>query len=136
MPERKEINLLIVDDDYVTRIIHRKVAESFEEFQFNIDEASNGIEALQILSGKDFIDRKIHYLILLDCNMPIMNGFDFIENFRRLDISNHIDIIVVTSSDNVNDRIKSESLGIKYHLLKPLTIEMLKSVIIHTIKNY
>jgi hypothetical protein len=43
MSGRKEINLLIVDDDYVTRIIHRKVAESFEEFKFNIDEASNGI---------------------------------------------------------------------------------------------
>ena len=67
----------------------------------------------------------------LDINMPVMNGFEFMESFNETDIVNkeNIKIVVLTSSGNEQDLLRMSKLGIKHYLTKPLTEEKVKKLI-------
>jgi DNA-binding response OmpR family regulator len=132
---KREIDVLIVDDDYITRMIHTRVLKIIKEYDFNIQEAEDGMEALEILSKKK-IKEKTPCLILLDSDMPILNGFDFIKECQRMNIFTRAHVIIVSASDHREDKKKAAELGIKYYLIKPLDIEILKSAIVDTIKEY
>ena len=75
-----KLNILLVDDDWIDR---KAVQRAFKNinFGYNITEAIDGKEALEILdsSGKD----DAPFLILLDLNMPRMNGLDFLEKISK-----------------------------------------------------
>ncbi len=134
MTNRKKVSVLIVDDDYIARIINKNVVESFEQFDMAVEELNSGLEALQFIQEKYQRENKFPDLIILDTAMPVMSGFDFVEAFRLIDTLGNTNIIIVTSSDNPDDIEKSKSLGIKHFLTKPLTFEKLKSAILETIE--
>ena len=125
----REATVLLVDDD---EIDCETVQRSFRKHQLSnpITIAQDGVEALQILRTTENGVRR-PYLILLDLNMPLINGFDFIAALRQLSFPNkeNVKIIVLTSSSQSQDIEQAHSLGVDHYLTKPLTVNELQNTI-------
>ena len=91
----------------------------------------NGKQALELLEEYKKGNVQRPDIIFLDLNMPIMNGYEFIEAFALMDLpdKNAITIVVLTSSADPNDLARAKELGIKYYFNKPLTKEEIKKMI-------
>lgn len=127
---KKEIEVLIIDDDFVARLINKKVVQSFEEFDITIHEAISGVTALEFLRDKYQQNKAYPKVIILDTAMPIMSGFDFIEAYSQLPNSNRTSIIIVTASSNPEDIENAKSLGVNYYFTKPVSFDKLKFAIL------
>jgi len=78
-----------------------------------IDIANNGKEAVdKLLKGR-------YSLIIMDIDMPIMNGYEATQKIRKYD--KDIPIIALTSNNGIQDRLKSKEIGMNEHLTKPTT---------------
>ena len=132
----RRLNILLVDDDDVCIFIHRWIAERSGFFR-KIRSASNGQRALDILNQACKGTIAVPDIILLDLNMPVMNGLAFMEAFQRLDFENKdwISIIILTSSVSEKEKQCAESLGARHYLTKPFTLEHLKSVVYSIYKS-
>lgn len=125
-------SVLIVDDDELEFFIAKKILESTNGFS-SIYNVTNGKEALELFKNFDescqkYTDMFPPDLILLDINMPAMNGFEFLDAYQNL-IPTHSNyptpiVIMFTSSDEESDKAKSgEYPVVKDYLVKPLSYE-------------
>ena len=133
-PRYKYDTVLLIDDNDLDNFINEKMIESLH-FSKNITISMNGEKALTILktliseggtSEKGYPD-----VIFVDLNMPIMNGFEFIERFKKLDDQKltQCKLVILTSSIQNNDRVKAEQLDRNIVFAnKPLTNELLNSL--------
>jgi CheY-like chemotaxis protein len=123
-------NVLLVDDDEIFNFLNTKVLQGMG-FAGEIHSALNGKQAIDLLNEYYSGISTAPDVILLDLDMPVLDGFGFIEAFRRLNMPNkeNTHIIIVTSSNNPNDVAKAKELGITRYLTKPLTKEDLKAVL-------
>ena len=81
--------------------------------------ATNGVEALELLrSGSVPKDRR---MVLLDLNMPRMNGIELLRELRRDRELHSIPVVVLTTSNDERDRIEAYDLNVAGYLLKPVT---------------
>ena len=117
-------NFLLVDDDNVFNFISKMTLEKMHLVN-DIRAAANGEEALNLLN--DYYKRTLPDIILLDINMPIMDGFGFLEAFNKLNLKGKekVSIIVVTSSLDPGDISKVKDLGAVACISKPLSEDML-----------
>ncbi|WP_291116658.1 response regulator [Flavobacterium sp. UBA6135] len=128
----QELNVFVIDNDQIYLTITQKLLSKISD-TFTVSIFYDGIEAFSAL--KTLIDVKSNHLpdiILLDLDMPIMDGWDFLENYRKIGVNNHknIPIYIVTSSIALGDVTKSENYPeVQGYLVKPLNIEILKSVL-------
>lgn len=115
-------NILLVDDDSVFNFINRKVLETMG-IADSIHTALNGKEALDLLNGYLSGSNAVPDVIFLDLNMPIMDGFAFLEAFKRVNIPNKemVSIVIVTSSTDPADIAKAKAMGIDHYLTKPVS---------------
>ncbi|MEG1755708.1 MAG: EAL domain-containing protein [Clostridia bacterium] len=110
--------ILIVDDSAVNRkILCRILNDEYETLQ-----AENGREALDILER----ERDNVSLILLDIVMPVMDGHDFLENYKRDPNICNIPVIVTTQKDGENDEVMALSCGAADFLAKPYKQQIIK----------
>ena len=116
--------VLVVDDSEVDRLIHRKILETVKQVR-EIHTASNGHEAINLLNEYFNEGKSLPHIILLDLNMPIMDGFAFIESFKASALAGkeNVTIIIVTSSSSSLDIKKAKEKGIDLYLEKPLSEE-------------
>ena len=112
--------VLLVDDDQVFNFVSTKMLEKIGSNEIHV--ASNGEQALQLINDYYSGIQIMPDVILLDLNMPVMDGFGFIEAFKHLNIpgKENIKIVIVSSSHNPNDRKHAKELGIEYYLEKPI----------------
>src|SRR5687768_13283485 len=117
-------NVLLVDDDVVFTFLNRKVIASLD-FVSEIDTAQNGQQAIDLLHKSSQEARRLPDIILLDLNMPIMDGFRFLKAFKHLDLpkKDKVKIIIVTSSMHPEDIQRARDYGITSYLTKPLREE-------------
>ncbi len=124
------MNFLLIDDDDVSLILAKKILER-TGLVTEVRTALNGAEAISHLNK--WFDRSMSLpdVILLDLNMPVMDGFSFLDAFYKLPLLEvgNVRIIVVSSSDNPRDISKVRSKGVKDYLLKPLKPEELIRVL-------
>jgi CheY-like chemotaxis protein len=127
--------ILCVDDDPITLMLCRKVVEKVE-FAKEIITVNNGEEAIQYFDAL-FEERKsnsdIVYpkLVLLDLNMPVMDGWEFLESYITKDYQNVFDstrFIVLSSSIDPYDINRSKTYPVIGFLSKPVTKEMLEDL--------
>ena len=119
LQEAEEINLLIVDDQPANLMSMEAVLESPE---YHIFTALSGAEALKRLLERDFA------LILLDIQMPGMDGFECARLIKQSDRSRHIPIIFVTAIFKEDKYIFSGySLGAVDYICKPVDAQILKA---------
>lgn len=112
------INLLIVeDDDVAAEAIQRSLRKS--EASFIAIMAEDGVAALEILRGKH-PEKKIAtpLIVLLDLNMPRMNGFEFLEEVRADQRLSSLVVFVLTTSASDVDRSKAYQGNIAGYMIK------------------
>ncbi|MFN3754371.1 response regulator [Flavobacterium sp.] len=126
--------ILCVDDDAITLMLCKKVIERVA-FANEVHTAKNGEEAIQYfnnLATKYHNDLNLTYpkLIFLDLNMPIMNGWEFLDNYLQnsyQDLFKEAKFIVLSSTIDPQDVIKAKSYPMVVDFLsKPITKEMLE----------
>ena len=124
---KKFKSILLIDDNSADNRYNQIILEEMDIVD-NIQIAESAFEALEILDGDDHPQPE---LILLDINMPKMNGWEFLEAYKNLhtDETNKRIVVVLTTSLNPEDRKKAgENPGISEFNIKPLTPEMLQRI--------
>lgn len=124
-------NVVLIDDCKATNYIHRLIIEKYG-FAETISEFMNGREAMDYLSTKVDGEFPKPELIFLDLNMPVMNGWEFLESYKHLPSDQQAGVVVVmlTTSLNPDDEAQADDIdGVKAFSSKPLTTEKLDDVL-------
>lgn len=113
------LDILVVDDNPIDRMINSRVLQKVHA-DSHIDFAKDGKEALVQLKARNYD------MVLLDIKMPVMDGFQFMEQLKEEKDPDEVFIIMVTSSVDPEDRKKADMYDhIKDYLEKPLKAENL-----------
>lgn len=120
-------NVLVVDDDRICNFLTTKTLERMG-FVNDIHTALNGQQALDLFNNYYIGAKALPDVILLDLNMPIMDGFGFLDAFRSLDLQgkDRVKIIIVTSSINPADIARAKCFGVSQYLSKPIEEQSLR----------
>jgi CheY-like chemotaxis protein len=115
-------SFLLVDDDIVFNFLNEKILEQ-TGIAKDIRSAANGEEALALIETSYNAGTMLPDVILLDLNMPVMDGFGFLAAFnqRYFTSRDSVKIIVVSSSQDKHDIQRARALGARAYLSKPLT---------------
>lgn len=121
--EERIINILLVEDDEVDVM---NVRRAFKKYKITnpLFVAGNGLEGLSMLrsqNGQPPQVPKNRRLVLLDLNMPKMNGLEFLHEIRKDENLKRTPVIVLTTSDEDRDRIEAYDLNVAGYILKPVT---------------
>ena len=115
---KEKLKILIVDDDKFSRIILEKILT--DEGCKSIESAKNGQEALSLAAANEYD------VILMDCMMPVMNGFDSTAAIRKAEKGNKRTYIIALSADALDEsRKKCLNIGMDNFLLKPVNPKLL-----------
>ena len=104
-------NVLVIDDSSTTRMFYR---ETLEAAGFKVDEALNGLEGLEKTMTEPFD------LLIVDINMPKMDGLTFLRELRRRDEIRGLPAIVISTQDRPEDRVKAHASGANAYVVKPI----------------
>jgi CheY-like chemotaxis protein len=123
-------NVLLVDDDSIFNFLNKETLLRMG-FVNDIHTALNGKQAIDLFNSYYGGSKPLPDIILLDLNMPIMDGFGFLEAFRKLDLpdKDQVKIIIVTSSDDREDIRRAKDLGVRQYLIKPLEEHSLRQAL-------
>lgn len=119
--------LLIVDDSELNRDILKEILGSSYDYL----EAENGTQAIQILEVHPEID-----LMLLDINMPQMNGFQVLEHMRELQWIDEVPVVMISSEESVEIMRKAYDLGITDYISRPFDAVIVKKRVQNTLGLY
>jgi CheY-like chemotaxis protein len=128
-----KFNILIVEDNKIVVMGIRKIYSKHIP-DANVVSAENGLEALDLLSKIDN-NLDLPSFILLDINMPILNGIEFLEIINKDEKLNEIPVVIHTTSSNIEDYNTCKSLGISSYYVKNIDFTTYKNNII-TIADY
>lgn len=109
---------LIVDDSKVVRMVARKILESLN---FAIEEAENGKTAI------DACRRHMPDAILLDWNMPVMNGIDFLRGLRSMDGGSSPVVVFCTTENDIDHIREAIGAGANEYIMKPFDSEIIEA---------
>lgn len=127
---KKLKSILLVDDDNSTNFLHELILKSTgctEQYHF----ALNGQEALDYLHQQYDAKATLPEIILLDINMPVMNGWEFLEEFALLpsEIQQSSAVVMLTTSMNPADEEKATSIPfVKAFKNKPVSETMIQEI--------
>ncbi len=109
---------LIVDDSSVIRKVARRI---LEEMHFEISEAENGQEAL------DYCKSKMPDAVLLDWNMPVMDGFDFLIALRGEQGGSNPKVIFCTTENDAEHITRAIDAGANEYIMKPFDRDIVEA---------
>lgn len=107
---------LIIDD---SRAIRRILGATIKDLGFEVAEAGNGREALEELER---LPNPVQ-LVLVDWNMPEMNGLEFVTRFRNEKIQPEAKVMMVTTETAVDQMVRALEAGADEYIMKPFTRE-------------
>jgi two-component system chemotaxis response regulator CheY len=116
--------ILIVDDSPLLRATARRAVQQAGIAAAQIREAGNGKEALELLRAEPFD------LVLLDINMPVMDGFQFVEQKAKEPAIAGIFVAAVTTEGNKQRLDRLGALGVAHYLRKPFEPEDLRELVV------
>lgn len=122
MKEKRSI--LLVEDDIVDQMT---VKRAFRDVKITnrLDLAGNGLEALDLLR----VSSDLPCLILLDLNMPKMNGIEFLRELRKDEKLRSLVVVVLTTSKEDADMVESFRLNVAGYILKPVDYDQFVKVV-------
>jgi CheY-like chemotaxis protein len=114
------LNILLVEDDAVD-IMNVKRAFAQNHIMNPLVVAGDGLEALEVLRSNAL--PKSRRMVLLDLNMPRMNGIEFLRELRSDPELANTTVVVLTTSNDERDKIDAYNLNVAGYLLKPVTFQ-------------
>lgn len=132
MTTSKAIRILVADDDADDRML---IGDAFEEAHLSnpVDFVEDGIELLEYLKreGKfsDLSEQHLPGIILLDLNMPRMDGRTALAEIRKDPVLRKIPVVVLTTSQSEEDILRTYDLGVNSFITKPVTFDGLVNVV-------
>ena len=108
--------ILVVDDELSIRML----LENFLSDEYEVVSKENGYEAMTWLQDNNNVD-----LLLVDIDMPMLNGYEFTESIRKQIGMQQVPVIMLSSKQKSADRIRSFSAGADDYLQKPFNPEEL-----------
>ena len=120
----KIVNILLVEDDEVD-VMNVQRAFKKNNILNPLTVAYNGVEALDKLRGTNNTPKinPLPRIILLDINMPKMNGLEFLKELRADPALHHISVFIMTTSNDDKDRIEAYNYNVAGYVIKPITFE-------------
>ena len=109
---------LIVDDSKVIRMVAKKI---LHELSFKTEEAEDGSMALEACK------RNMPDAVLLDWNMPVMNGIDFLREMRKLPGGDHPIVVFCTTENDIAQITEAIGAGANEYLIKPFDKEIVQA---------
>ena|ERR1044072_409596 len=128
---KTKVNVLLIDDDAIYQFIACKTLESTGYIN-KIQVCSNGEEALNFLKEHAANENELPDVIFLDINMPVMNGWEFLDVYQPLHrkLAKDIQLFLVTSSLNDQDKEFSTRYDcIQDYVVKPLAREKIEALL-------
>ena len=117
---KKSCNILLTEDDKVNQMVLTKL---LEERGYSVDTANNGVEAIEMF------EKKSYDVILMDIQMPLMDGVEATKRIRKMENGKNIPIIAITAYALNGDREKFLSHGMDEYIAKPTKVNKLYSTI-------
>lgn len=112
------LKILIIDDDDIVALVQGKLLQ-------NCKVTNEPLKFKRALDAVDYLhsaSKEHHYLLLLDINMPVMNGWQFLEEIDKMEVKDNILVFMVTSSIGFNDKEKASNYPKVINFLeKPIT---------------
>jgi CheY-like chemotaxis protein len=127
---KKIKTVLLIDDDEPTNFINKKIIVA-SDLVDAIHITHSGQEALNLLSQPDNQNNAVPDLIFLDINMPAMDGWEFLTQYKKLKTSQKAKIVIImlTTSLNPDDEVKAKEMKeICAFRNKPLTRHLLEEI--------
>lgn len=124
-------SVLLVEDQPPMNFLNKMILLESNKVQ-SIDIALNGEEALSYLNNQTASGKPFPSIIFLDLNMPRMNGWEFLEEYKLYDESlrENTVIVILTSSTNPEDQAKGEQHHmVDLYRLKPITEELIDEIV-------
>ncbi|WP_425405755.1 response regulator [Hwanghaeella sp.] len=109
---------LVVDDSRVIRMVARKI---LEELNFEVIEAEDGKVAL------DACNKSLPDAVLLDWNMPVMDGLEFLVALRQMPGNENVQVIFCTTENDLEHIQKAIAAGANEYIMKPFDSEIIQS---------
>jgi CheY-like chemotaxis protein len=122
----KRLNVLLVEDDELD-VMNVRRAFRKHEMADNLWVAGDGIDALEQLRSGALPRERL--LILLDLNMPRMNGIEFLHALRADDKLHRTPVVVLTTSKDERDLVDAYELNVAGYIIKPVTFEKFVDVV-------
>ncbi|WP_159476529.1 two-component system response regulator [Dyadobacter sp. 3J3] len=128
----KKINLIcVIDDDQIYTFLIKRIIEHAEVAENTIF-FKNGLDALQFFVDKKMQPEELPELILLDINMPILDGWQFLAGYSKLKpvIEKEMTLYMTSSSDDQDDYNRAMAIdSVKDFIRKPIDVDMLKKLV-------
>jgi two-component system chemotaxis response regulator CheY len=109
---------MVVDDSGVVRKVSRRI---FETLGYQVVEAEDGRKALEVAEQHN------PYLIMLDWNMPVMSGIEFLREFRKKKDINTVKVIFCTTENDITKIMTAMEAGANEYIMKPFDEEIIKT---------
>ena len=122
--DEKKLILIADDSNIILNFLEKNIQD-----EFNILKARNGREAIDIIENNNL------YAILLDLNMPSLNGFEVLDYLREQNLMDKIPVVIITGDDTEETIKKAFNYGVLDVLNKPFTEDNIKRVLT-SIKNF
>lgn len=116
--------IMIVDDSDLLHKMYEIVLSCYKNNGTHFIHCFNGKEALEKLSRNSDTD-----LIILDINMPVMSGLEFLNYCRDNNVFTHIPVIIISTEGSKEDTLRGLKAGAKAYITKPFKPEELKMII-------
>ena len=112
----EKISILLVEDDHVDIMT---IKRAFKDLKITnpVNVCENGLEALDFLRNPQ---KQFPGVILLDLNMPKMNGIEFLQEIKDDEQFKSIPVVVLTTSKEEQDKVESFKLGVAGYMIKPV----------------
>ena len=121
LPDYSFKKILVVEDNKANQLVAKAM---LERFHCNVTLANDGLEALELFSSQSFD------LILMDCQMPEMDGYEATFQIRELEtVDKHTPIVALTANKQTADREQCIAAGMDDFMSKPLTLSTLKTTL-------
>lgn len=125
----RQVRSCLIDDDFIHQFGMKRMIQRYQPSE-GVIEFSNGLDAINFFKAPH-ADEEIPELIFLDINMPVMNGWEFMEEFVKIRPTIHkkIDIYILSSStDSVDIQKAKSNPEITDYIVKPLTPDLLNNI--------
>lgn len=119
----------IIDDDPIYVFGAKKVMKN-AGFANNILVFQNGREAIDGLTHIVLRQEKLPEIILLDINMPVMDGWEFLDEFKKVYVRQKTTIYIVSSSIDQADLLRAQQYeGVNNYIIKPISVNVLQDIL-------